>query len=130
MTKNILSEFDPSIAWAAGAIISNIPDLKTYAKALVEGKLISAQSQNEREKFINTGTADYLKYGLGLLYLGGFIGHNGGITGFNTSMYYNPEVDALIIVSVNEYGGDAGKSDAIFAKIAEYLYPEKNFFKK
>lgn len=127
---------DPSIGWAAGAMVSNLPDLRTYAYALSKGTLISAKSQEERLKFINVDAEgileeDVLKYGLGIFTFGGFIGHNGGIPGFNTTMCYNPELDALIIVSVNEFGMSQGNSsDAIFMKIAEILYPDKNFFGK
>lgn len=120
---------DPSITWAAGCMISNLPDLKIYAEALAKGSLISPESQKERLKMINSGVSKFVSYGLGIFSLGGFLGHNGGITGYNTTMCCNPELDALILVSVNEYGEDGGKSDAIFVKLAEILFPEKNFFK-
>lgn len=120
---------DPSIGWAAGCMISNLPDLKIYAEALAKGSMISPESQKERLKLINTGVSKFVSYGLGIFSLEGFIGHNGGITGFNTTMGYYPELDALILVSVNEFGADGGKSDAVFAKLAEILYPEKNLFK-
>ncbi|MBK8554230.1 MAG: serine hydrolase [Ignavibacteria bacterium] len=120
---------DPSIGWAAGAMVSNIPDLKIYLDALSKGTMISAKSQEERLKFVNTGVVDFVKYGLGIFSMGGFIGHNGGITGYNTTMCYNPGLDAAIIVSVNEFGVNGGKSDAIFAKLADLLFPDKSFFK-
>lgn len=119
---------DPSITWAAGCMISNIPDLKIYAEALVTGTLLSKNTQNERLKFVNTGIKDFLKYGLGIFSMSGFIGHNGGITGYNTTMCYNPELNSMIIVSVNEYGVTGGKSDNIFAKLAMTIYPEMNLF--
>ena len=124
-----VTEIDPSISWAAGCMISNLPDLKIYSKALANGSLISPGSQKERLNYVNTGVSKFIGYGLGIFSLEGFIGHNGGITGFNTTMCYNPVLDALIIVSVNEYGEDGGKSDAVFVKLAEILYPEKNLFK-
>ncbi len=120
---------DPSITWAAGCMISNLPDLKIYSDALSKGTMISPESQAERLKFVNTGVADFMKYGLGILSVGGFIGHNGGITGYNTTMGYNPELDATILVSVNEFGLTSAKSDAIFVRMATIMYPEKNFFK-
>lgn len=119
---------DPSIGWAAGCMVSNIDDLKIYALSLAKGTLLSKKMQDERLKFVNTGVRDFLKYGLGIFSMGGFIGHNGGITGYNTTMCYNPELDALIITSVNEYGEAGGKSDAVFVKLAEIIYPEKKFF--
>lgn len=119
---------DPSITWAAGCMISNIPDLKIYAEALANGNLLSKKTQEERLKFVNTGVKDFLKYGLGIFSMNGFIGHNGGITGYNTTMCYNPGLNCLIIVSVNEFGVNGGKSDNIFAKLAMTLYPEMKLF--
>lgn len=121
---------DPSITWAAGAMISDFDDLKIYSEALVNGSMISKTAQSERLKFVKTGVVDFLEYGLGIASVGGFIGHNGGITGYNTSMYIHPDLKAQILVSVNEFGEDGGVSDKIFSVIAEKIYPEKSFFKE
>lgn len=121
---------DPSITWAAGCMISDFDDLKIYALALANGTMLSKESQNERLKFINTSVNSFLGYGLGIFNLEGFIGHNGGITGYNTTMCYSPELETVIIVSVNEFGTDGGISDHIFAVIAQTIFPDKNLFKK
>ncbi len=121
---------DPSITWAAGEMISDFDDLKIYSEALVNGSMLSKAAQAERLKFVKTGVVAFLEYGLGIAKVGGFIGHNGGITGYNTSMYIHPELKAQIIVSVNEFGEDGGVSDKIFSAIADKIYPEKNFFKE
>lgn len=120
---------DPSITWAAGCMISNVADLKIYGEALAKGTMLSKKTQEERLKFVSTGVRDFLKYGLGIFSLGGFIGHNGGITGYNTTMGYDPELQAMIIVSVNEFGVNGGKSDNVFVGLASAVYPDKNFFK-
>lgn len=120
---------DPSIGWAAGCMISTIDDLKIYGRALATGTMLSSNMQRERLKFVKTGVVDFITYGLGIFDLGGFIGHNGGITGYNTTMGYDPELDALIIVSVNEFGPKGGISDNVFTKLADIIYPGKNFFK-
>ena len=120
---------EPSITWAAGCMISNVDDLKIYGEALAKGTMLSSKMQEERLKFVNTGVVDFVKYGLGIFSLGGFIGHNGGITGYNTTMGYHPELETMIIVSVNEFGLQGGVSDKIFTMIADLIYPEKNFFK-
>lgn len=125
-----VTTIDPSITWAAGCMISDIDDLKIYSVALATGTMLSKTTQEERLKFINPGTNPFIKYGLGIFSLEGFIGHNGGITGYNTTMCYNPALDAIIIVSVNEYGVDGGISDRIFTEIAQTIFPDKNLFKK
>jgi len=130
LTKELVdvTVIDPSITWAAGCMISNIDDLKIYANALAKGDLLSSKTQEERLKWVKTGIHDWVKYGLGIFSVGGFIGHNGGITGYNTTMGYHPELDALIITSVNEYGIEGGISDQVFMEVAKIVFPDKNLF--
>lgn len=118
---------DPSITWAAGCMISDFDDLEIYVKALVEGTLISRKSQEERLTFADTKIS-FVKYGLGIFTIDGFIGHNGGITGYNTTMFYNPVLKTTALVSVNEFNGDSGMADHIFGELMKTLYPEKNLF--
>ena len=119
---------EPSLTGAAGCMVSNLPDLKIYVEALVKGTLLSPQMQAERLKFVNTGLSKFATYGLGIFNLGGFIGHNGGITGYNTTMCYNPELDAVILVSVNQFDTKLGISDHVFMELAKLVYPDKNLF--
>jgi hypothetical protein len=42
---------DPSFCWAAGAMVSNLEDLKVWAEALGTGSLISESMQRERLRF-------------------------------------------------------------------------------
>lgn len=120
---------DPSITGAAGCMTSNFTDLKIYGLALAKGTMLNKEMQEQRLKFVKTGIVDFATYGLGIFDLGGFIGHNGGITGFNTMMCYNPDLDALFLVSVNEFGPKGGAVDKIFTELAKIVYPDKNLFK-
>jgi D-alanyl-D-alanine carboxypeptidase len=40
-------------------------------------------------------------YGEGIMRVGGFCGHAGGVPGFSSEMWYLPEKDATVIVNVN-----------------------------
>lgn len=124
-----VTPIDPSFTGAAGNMISNIPDLTIWAKALTEGTLLSDSMQAERVKFVPTYVTDKLSYGLGMLNVDGFWGHNGGIPGFNTSMYRSPEKDALFIISVNMYM-DRGASDKIYTELVKAIYPDNQGFPK
>ena len=117
------TKISPTITGAAGCMISTIGDLTVYVKALDSGELLSDTMQAERLKTIPTGTAPFLGYGLAILKIGSFYGHNGGITGFNTSMYYSPELDAMFILNVNMFGPTGGVADRIFSSLAEVIYP-------
>ncbi|HAY32775.1 MAG TPA: serine hydrolase domain-containing protein [Ignavibacteria bacterium] len=119
---------EPSLTGAAGCMVSNLPDLKIYVEALVKGTLLSPQMQAERLKFVNTGLSKFVTYGLGIFNLDGFIGHNGGITGYNTTMCYNPELDAVILVSVNQFDTKLGISDHVFMELAKMVFPDKKLF--
>lgn len=122
-----VTEVDPSFTGSAGNMISNIPDLQIWAKALTEGTLLSDTMQAERVKFVPTFVTDKLSYGLGMLNVDGFWGHNGGIPGFNTSMYRSLEKDALFIISVNMYL-DGGASDKIYTQLVKAIYPDNTGF--
>lgn len=115
-----VSEIDPSIGWAAGAMISTIDDLNIYAKALFDGTLVSDKMQKERLKFVDT-EAEWLKCGLGIFKMESLIGHDGSITGYNSLLAYDPELNAAIIISVNEFTTPPGISAFIGMKIARAL---------
>jgi D-alanyl-D-alanine carboxypeptidase len=113
----------PSITGAAGNMVSTIEDLNAYARALVDGTMLSDSMQAERLKTVPIVTRNFLHYGLGIAVVGKFYGHNGGITGFNTSMYYSPELDAMFVLNVNMFGPTGGVSDKIFISLSEVIYP-------
>ena len=74
------------IAWSAGAIVSNAPDLHTFMTALFTGNLISEEALIE---MTDTGPEDY---GLGLLsnsLTPGIYGHDGGIPGYTSLVAYS-----------------------------------------
>jgi D-alanyl-D-alanine carboxypeptidase len=98
-----VSDWNPSVAWTAGSMISTLHDLQIWAKALATGQLLSAATQKERLSWVNLGTwlGKPWGYGLGVADYGGFVGHNGQIAGFQSWMGYQPEMRATIIVLTN-----------------------------
>lgn len=95
---------NPSWGWTAGNMISTVHDLQIWAKALATGKLLSAATQKERLNWLSTtiGSPTYpLKYGLAIANFDGFIGHNGGLPGFQTFMGYMPEKSEMIVILTN-----------------------------
>lgn len=120
---------EPSMGGPAGNMISNINDLKIWGRALGTGVLLSDSMQAERMKFFaGFPEASNLSYGLGILNVDGFIGHDGSIPGYHTSVYYSNEHNALIIVSVNEFGKPGGEADRIFTGLIKVLYPDLKGF--
>ncbi|MFH1149224.1 MAG: serine hydrolase domain-containing protein [Actinomycetota bacterium] len=98
---------DPSMTWAAGAMISNAKDLRTWAAELARGDLLKEQTQELR---LQTVKADLESlpggtYGLGIIDYQGYWGHDGAIPGYNSAMFYRPSDGATVVVLGNSYNG-------------------------
>lgn len=123
--------YSPSIWNAAGILVSNLEDLKKWAKLMGTGALYSSAMHAERIKWtVESGNM----YGFTLFDAGaGWIGHNGSIPGFTTSCFYLPSKDAVIIVHVNSNIKVSASSDtpadAVFYALAEILTPQTAFAK-
>lgn len=117
---------NPDVPWTAGAIISTLADLRTWAEALAGGTLLSPELQAERLDF-QTFTAEpiYAGYGLGILSLNGLLGHNGGILGYSSWMLHEPESGATIVTVTNRASTLGGTADPIFFGIAQLLFPDR-----
>jgi D-alanyl-D-alanine carboxypeptidase len=119
-----VTAFNPSWAWAAGAMISNVNDLKIYAKALGTGSLVGKKMQAEQMKMIPVAPGSDMKYGLGLAEHKGWLGHRGEVPGYDIIMYYSPELDATFVVCLNRTPNSV-QSDALFTSLAKIVYPKK-----
>ena len=92
-----VSLFDPSGPGFAGAIVSTLADLKIWAEAFVEGRLISARLREESVKFIVEDGYPQSGYGLGMMAWGSFHGHSGMIKGGCVVMFRDPDAKVTII---------------------------------
>ncbi|MFG2329145.1 serine hydrolase domain-containing protein [Streptomyces sp. NPDC048604] len=95
-----VTDWNPSWAWAAGAMISDLQDLRRWAEVLATGKLLSPETQAERLKTLPTGFPG-TTYGLGILETSGWIGHNGSIPGYETVTVYLPSKKATLVLMLN-----------------------------
>ncbi|HEX8866282.1 MAG TPA: serine hydrolase domain-containing protein, partial [Lentzea sp.] len=87
-----ITRLNPSVAWAAGEMISTTRDLDTFVTALADGELLKPAQQKE----ISKTTAVSPDYGLGLfvqtLPCGTTVwGHSGGIPGYSSQMLTTPD---------------------------------------
>ncbi|MGA5409642.1 serine hydrolase domain-containing protein [Streptomyces lavendulocolor] len=94
------TDWNPSWAWAAGAMISNLHDLRRWAKVLATGELLSPATQAQRLKTLPTGFPG-TSYGLGIFDANGWIGHNGSIPGYETVTVYLPSRKATMVIMIN-----------------------------
>ncbi len=119
-----LSEYlDYSFARAAGGMISDILDLKTYAQALTGDYFLSPSLQTKRMDGHSTSSASVVTYGMGMLIYKDFYGHNGGAPGYTSLMMHSPERNCTIVIWYNSYLGDADPTQLLFV-IPQMIYPD------
>ncbi|MER5726743.1 serine hydrolase domain-containing protein [Streptomyces sp. NPDC002138] len=94
------TNWNPSWAWAAGAMISDMQDLRTWARVLATGTLLTPATQAERLK---TTPMDIpgAGYGLGIFNVQGWIGHNGSLPGYESLTVYLPQARATMVIILN-----------------------------
>lgn len=122
-----ITELNPLVPNTGGAVISSMPDLKVFADALYHGTLLSEETHQEQMQALAfDGEPEWIRYGLGILDMGGFWGHNGTIFGFSSEMYYFAPEDTIIIINVNRSDrDDMSYSTDLFLGIAAHLFPEE-----
>ncbi|MFJ6621786.1 serine hydrolase domain-containing protein [Kitasatospora sp. NPDC091335] len=94
--------WNPSWGWAAGAAISTVADLQTWAKVLATGEpLLKPATQAERLKTVPVGPDPDLGYGFGVFDTHGWIGHNGSLPGYESVVLYLPQAKASLAILLN-----------------------------
>ncbi|WP_328739583.1 beta-lactamase family protein [Streptomyces erythrochromogenes] len=102
------TDWNPSWGWAAGAMISNLSDLRSWAKTVATGTLLKPATQAERLKVVPSLPG--AGYGLGIFNVQGWIGHNGSLPGYQSLTVYLPGPQATLVVLLNtdtDYRGSA-----------------------
>ncbi|MEV7560485.1 serine hydrolase domain-containing protein [Streptomyces sp. NPDC089795] len=94
------TRWNPSWAWAAGEMVSDVQNLRSWARTLATGTLLKPATQAERLK---TTPMDIpgASYGLGIFDVQGWIGHNGSIPGYEVLPVYLPSAQATMVIVLN-----------------------------
>ncbi|MBN9112331.1 MAG: hypothetical protein J0I34_26540 [Pseudonocardia sp.] len=69
-------------------------------------------------------TAGAVQYGLGILQLGDWVGHNGSIFGYSDMVDYLPSARASVVVMVNAANAEATPSMELWCDIVRLLHPD------
>lgn len=101
------TDLNPSMAWAAGEMVSTTADLNRFYRALLGGRLLRRPQLAE----MLADPAGELGYGLGIYQQplpGGptLWGHSGGIFGYVTFSFSTPDASTQLTVSLNPWPGD------------------------
>jgi D-alanyl-D-alanine carboxypeptidase len=118
---------NPAVAAGSGAMISTLNDVKAWAQALAAGSLLKPATQARRLATRVVGQTEKVtvRYGMGIININGFLGHNGAILGYGSAMFYLPSRRATIIVLGNNNNFDSEIPTNVFLGIASYLFPQQ-----
>jgi D-alanyl-D-alanine carboxypeptidase len=94
------TNWSPSWGWAAAAMISTLGDLRRWARDVATGELLTPASQRQRLRFNPTGVPQ-VGYGLALNNSNGWLGHNGGVPGYQSLTIYLPSERATVVALIN-----------------------------
>jgi D-alanyl-D-alanine carboxypeptidase len=113
--------YNPSLAWAAGNVVSDLGDLARFFRALLGGRLLPPGLLAEMTTTVPIGQG--AGYGLGLLVLqtpcGRLIGHDGGIPGFLTIVLSTEGGRRQLGVMVNQFFTTPALDEAYSQVVAE-----------
>ncbi|MBT2406840.1 beta-lactamase family protein [Streptomyces sp. ISL-87] len=107
------TDWNPSWGWAAGAIISDLQDLRSWARTLATGTLLKPATQAERLKTTPIGIPG-AGYGLGIFNVQGWIGHNGSLPGYESLTVYPPRAQATMVILLNTDSLHDGREPSAF----------------
>lgn len=126
-SETTATDWNPSWGWAAGAMISTLEDMRIWAPALATGKLLTPQMQAQRLQTVTTpGMPAEDGYGVGIFKVGGWIGHNGSLPGYQTVAVYLPEKQTTMVIFLNtDIESQGQEPSTIVAKaITEVITPQ------
>ncbi|MGW4380428.1 serine hydrolase domain-containing protein [Kitasatospora sp. NPDC004531] len=107
-----ITELNPSMAGAAGELISTTDDLARFHAALLGGRLLPPAQLAEMTTTVAADEQPPTRYGLGLMQLrlscGDVWGHPGGIHGYVTYLFGTRTGTRQLAVSANPYDPDKG----------------------
>jgi D-alanyl-D-alanine carboxypeptidase len=94
----------PTVAGAAGAVVSTAGDALRFVEALAAGDLVSSASHAALLTTVPAsrvrlpGKSFDIGYGLGVLVGDGWVGHDGAIPGYETNAFAKVEVGSVVVL--------------------------------
>ena len=124
----VATDWNTSWAWSAGAMISTLNDMRAWAPAVATGALLSPEMQRQRLQTAHEeGLPPDVGYGLGIFSVGGWIGHNGSVPGYQTVVVYQPQTRTTLVILTNtDIGPPAGgeASSALAEAVTAVITPD------
>jgi D-alanyl-D-alanine carboxypeptidase len=130
--ETVATNWNPSWGWAAGAIVSDLGDLRKWAKDVATGKTLTPAIQKERERFIAAEGLEPARYGFALFNIAGWIGHNGSLPGYQSVTVYSPKLKTTMVILLNSdiSATDEEPSTLVGQAITKVISPHNVFYFK
>ncbi|QBJ88942.1 serine hydrolase [Streptomyces seoulensis] len=126
--------WNPSWGWAAGAMVSNLDDMRVWSRTVATGRLpdgaqmVSPATQRQRLLTPPTGYPD-AGYGLGIFNVHGWIGHNGSLPGYESLTVYLPSARTSLVVLLNtDIAHDGQEPSTLFGQAVTKVISPGNVF--
>jgi D-alanyl-D-alanine carboxypeptidase len=117
-----LTVYNPSLAWGAGNLISDLGDLTRFFRALLGGRLLPPRLLAAMTTPVDTGQPGF-GYGLGLAMMetpsGRLIGHDGAIPGFFNHVWSTQDGRRQLGVMINELFAPTAVIEAFLQVVRE-----------
>jgi D-alanyl-D-alanine carboxypeptidase len=123
--EDVSNTIPVSLTGAAGAMISDMDDMRRWVKLYVTGKVSGPATHRALMDCIPTGEGN-VAFGLGLGCSAGWYGYTGGLPGYNTANYYFPSRNITIVawVTLQADKPPPGVANALFKAIAQIMTPD------
>lgn len=122
------TDWTTSFTWAAGAMVSTLGDMHTWLPALATGTLLSPELQEQRLRTnAEPGSPPDFGYGMGIFTVGGWVGHNGSVPGYQTVAMYLPARQMSLVVMINTdiaVPGGGDPSEAVAEAVTSAITPD------
>lgn len=114
------TRLSPSMTWVAGGIVSTVSDLKVWAGALAEGRLLGERSVEAQWSTVPVGpdAPAWLGYGLGAHQYGPLRGDAGSIPGYLSAVLADPASGLTVVVMLNNSHAGATLVQALALRLA------------
>ncbi|MBS1954174.1 MAG: beta-lactamase family protein [Cyanobacteria bacterium SZAS-4] len=128
--EDVSETLSPSITWAAGNMISTVPDMQKWVKAYSTGTTNSAASQKDRLRCLPIAPKTKMSFGMGIGHSAGWYGYTGGLPGYQTAAYYLPEKDITLIafVTAQKETPFPGTANVIAREVSRIVTPKNVMF--
>jgi D-alanyl-D-alanine carboxypeptidase len=121
--------FNPTVADAAGSMVSTPPDLARFWRALQSGRLLAPAQMAQMHRTVPApalaGAFPGARYGLGIMWIedscGGYWAHAGDVPGMSTLNGVSPDGRRVVVLSMSAELGDEASEVATYRRAQELI---------